>query len=115
MLFIGCCAGKRDARGLRVEAHEPGALVLRAEAVLHQPIPDFARRAILGNLFEEIVVRVEEEAQARTELVHIEPAAARPLDVLDAVIDRERQFLQRGRTGLANVISADRNGVELAA
>ena len=103
---------QRDARGLGVEAHQPGALVLGAEALLHQAIPDFARGAVLGNLLEEIVVRVEEEAEARAELVDIEPAAPRPLHVLDAVVDGECQLLQRGRAGLANVIAADGNGVE---
>ena len=104
--------GQRHSRGLRVKAHQPGALVLRAEAFFHHPIPNLAGRAVFGDLLEEIIVRVEEEAEARTELVHIEAAPARPLDVLDAVIQSERQFLQRGRAGLANVVSADGNRVE---
>ena len=86
--------------------------VLRAEAVFHQAIPDLARGAVLRDLFEEIVVRVEEEAEARPEVVDVEAAAARPLDVFDAVVDRESEFLQRGRSGFANVVAADRDGVE---
>jgi hypothetical protein len=86
--------GQRDAGGLGVEAHQAGAIVLRAEAVFHQAIPDLAGGAVLGDLFEEIVVRVEEEAEARAEIVDVESAAARPFDVFDAVVDGEREFLQ---------------------
>ena len=95
-----------------MEAHQPGTIVLRAEAVFHQAIPDLARGAILRNLFEEIVVRIEEETEARPEIVHIEAAAACPLDVFHAVVNRERQFLQRSRAGFPNVVSGDGNRVE---
>ena len=39
-------------------------------------------------------------------------ALERPVDVLDAVAQRERQFLHRGRSGFADVIAADRNRIE---
>src|SRR5205814_6591589 len=95
-----------------MKAHEPSALILVAKAVLHHPIPDFSRGAILGNLFEKVIMSVEEKAQARAEVVHIEPATARPLHILDAVIECECQLLQSSRASLANVISADGNRVE---
>ena len=57
-------------------------------------------------------MRVEEEAEARAELVDIEAAAARPLHVLDAVVNGEGQFLQRGGAGFADVVAADGDGVE---
>ncbi len=95
-----------------MEAHEPGAGVFCAEAVFGQAIPDFARGAVLGDLFKEIVVRVEEETQPRAELVDVEAAAAGPLHVLDAVIDGEGQFLQGRGSGFADVVTADGNGVE---
>ena len=95
-----------------MKAHQPGALVLGAETGLHYLTPNLPGGAVLGDLFEKIVVRVEEEAQARTELVHVEAAAPRPFDIFDTVVEREREFLQGGRAGLANVISADGNGVE---
>src|SRR3954447_3417941 len=95
-----------------METHEPRTCLLGAEAVLHQAIPDFARRTVLRDLFEEVVMRVEEEAETRTKFVDVESAPSRPFDVFHAVIDREREFLQRSGTGFTNVISADRNGVE---
>ena len=79
--------GQGHARRLRVKAHQPRARVLRAEPVFHQPVPDLPRSAILGDLFEEIVVRIEEETQPRAEVVHVKPAPPRPLDVLDAVVN----------------------------
>ena len=104
--------GERAAGRLRVEAQRPGTRIFRAEAFHHRFVPDAARGAILGDLFEEIVVRVEEERKPRREVVHVHAATHAPLDVFDAVAQRERQFLNRGRAGLANVIAADRNGIE---
>src|ERR1700693_3356666 len=95
-----------------MEAHQTGSVILGAETVLHQAIPDLARGAVFGDLFEEIVVRIEKKAEPRAEVVDVEATAARPLDVFDAVVDGEREFLQRGRSGLANMVAADRDGVE---
>src|SRR5579864_4654196 len=95
-----------------MEAHQPGALGLRAETILHYAIPDLARGAVFRDLLKKIIVRVEEEAQARPEFVDIQSSPACPLHVFDAIVQRESQLLQRGRSRLANVIPADRNGVE---
>ena len=75
--------------------------------MFHYAVPDFARRPVLCNFLKEIVVRVEKETQPRPKIIHMKAASLRPFDVLDAVIKRERQFLQSSRTRLANVISAD--------
>src|SRR5580765_4388912 len=103
---------ERDAGGLRVESHEPAALLLCAKTVFHQPVPDLARGAKFGDLFKEVAVRVEEVTQARAELIDVKPAAARPFNVLNAVIDGEGKLLQRGGTGFTDVIAADGNGIE---
>ncbi len=105
-------SGQRDAGSLGVEAHQTGAVIFRTEPVFHQAIPDLARGAVFGNLFEKIVVRVEKEAEPRPEVVNVEAATARPLDVFDSVVDGEREFLQRRRSGFADMIAADRDGVE---
>ena len=49
----------------------------RAVGLAQLARPDPARRAVLGDLLEEVDVRVEEEAQARREVVDVE-AARRP-------------------------------------
>src|SRR5580658_5682597 len=108
----GLLRGKRHSGGLRMEAQQPGALVLRAETVFHHAVPNLPGGTVLGDLFEEIVVRVEEKTQSGAELVNVKPATARPLYVFDAVVERERQFLQSRRSSFPNVISADGNGVE---
>ena len=99
-------------RCLCVEPHQPRALVLRAEPIFHHPIPDLACGAVFRNFLEEVVVRVEKETEPRTKFVHIQPAPPCPLHILDAVIQRESQLLQRRRARLADVISADRNRVK---
>jgi hypothetical protein len=96
-----------------VEAQHARARVLRAEAVAHDARPQAARGAELGDLLEEVVVRVEEEAQLRRELVDVEPRGERGFDVGDAVGQREGDLLRGGAAGLADVVAADRDGVPL--
>ena len=55
--------GERDAGGLGVEAHPGAALVLGAEALAAELVPDAARGPELRDLLEEVVVAVEEEAR----------------------------------------------------
>src|SRR2546428_4376196 len=98
---------ERNARRLSMETQQPGAGILRAEAGIHYLTPDLTRGAVLGDLFEEVIVGVEEEAKPRAEFINIESTPPRPLDVLNAVIQSEGQLLQRGRAGLADVVSAD--------
>ena len=105
--------GERHAGGLAVEPQLPRALVLRAEAVAHGLGPDLPRGAILGDLLEEVAVRVEEERHARHEVVDVEAGVDAPLHVLDAVAQRERQLLQRRRARFADVIAAHRDRVPL--
>ena len=98
--------GQRDAGGLGVEAHQPRARVARAERLAQLARPDPPRRAVLGDLLEEVDVRVEEEAQARREVVHVEPARDQLLDIGQAVLEREGQLLRRRRARLADVVAA---------
>jgi hypothetical protein len=56
-------------------------------------------------------VRVEEERDLRHERVDVEPGVDAPLHVLEAVAQRERELLQRGRARLADVVAADRDRV----
>src|SRR6266849_9287737 len=95
-----------------MKSHQSSAVVLRSEAVFHQPIPDLAGGTIFGDFFEEIVVSVEEEAEARPEIIHIKAATSGPLHIFDAVINRECQLLKRGRAGFADVVARYRDGVE---
>src|SRR5688572_22875790 len=99
------------AGGLRVKPKLEAALVPRAIAPAHGLGPDFARRAVLGDLLEEIVMRIEKEAEARSELIGLIPSCEHPLDVFHAIAQREREFLCCRRSSLANVITANGNGV----
>ena len=69
-----------------MEAHQPRTIVLGMKPILHHAIPDFSSRPVFSNLFEEVVVRVEEEAQARPEIINVKPAAQSPFYVLDSVV-----------------------------
>ncbi len=98
---------QRDACRLRVEAHEPGAGVLRPVALPQLARPDAPRRAVLGDLLEEVDVRVEEEGEPRRELVHAEPALHRRLHVGEPVREREGELLRGRRARLADVVARD--------
>ena len=109
MLLSGCCAVRQTPGGLDVRAHQPAARVGRAERLAQLARPDPARRAQLGDLLEEVDLGVEEEAQARREVVDVEAARDRLLDIGQAVLERERELLRRGRARLADVVARDRD------
>src|SRR5215208_5327077 len=81
--------GQGDACGLGVEAHPPRSLVLRAVFLLEDRGPDAAGGAELADLLEEVYVRVEEEGEARGEVVHVEAGFYTGVDVREAVRQRE--------------------------
>src|SRR5208282_3292494 len=83
----------------------------RGEFVAHHPGPDPARRAEFGDLLEEIVVRIEEEREALSEVVHVETPLLRLRDVGASVREREGELLDRGRTGFADVVTRDRDRI----
>src|SRR5262249_16203106 len=58
-------------------------------------------------LLEEVVVNIEEEREARSEVVDRKRALEARLDVADAVGDRECELLSGCRTRFSNVIAAD--------
>ena len=74
-VVVGLLRRERAAGGLRVEAQAPAARILGAKAVAHDVRPQAAGGAELGHLFQEVVVRVEEEAQLAGKFVHVSPAA----------------------------------------
>ncbi len=94
-----------------MEPHLLRARVGGAKSVAHEPRPQPPGGAELRDFLEKIIVRVEEERQPLAELVDVQSRVEGGLDVRDGVGERERDFLDRGRTGFPDVISADRNRV----
>ena len=108
MLFSGCWAVSDTpavCTCVRI-SHDFG--FLRPERVAQLARPDPPRRAVLRDLLEEVDVRVEEEAQPRREVVDVEAAVDRLLDVGEAVLERERELLRGRRSRLADVVAGDR-------
>ena len=97
--------------GLGVEAdlHRvgvPGPEPLRDDLRPHPP-----HRAELGDLLEDVVVAVEEEGEARRELVDREASLQRRFDVGDRVGEREGDLLDGRAALLADVVAGDRDRV----
>ena len=103
-VVLGLLSGERRAAGLSVEPEHLRPVVLGAEALGHDPRPHSPRRPVLRDLFEQVVVRVPEEAEPRCEVVDREPRRYRGLHVGDAVGKRERDLLDGGRSGFADVV-----------
>ena len=110
---LGLLRGARASRGLRVEPEPRRPFLLRAELVAHHLGPDPAGGAELRDLLEEVVVRVEEEREPRSELIHVETALLRLRHVRAPVREGERELLDRGGAGLPDVIARDRDRVPL--
>ena len=112
-LLYGCCAVSEQPAVCvwKRSAHVRGFFDF--VALDHGFVPDAARGAILGDLLEEIVVRVEKEGKLRDELIHVHAAAHSVFDIFHTVAQSECQFLNRRRAGFADVVATDRNGVEL--
>ncbi len=113
MLFSGCCAvALQPAVWVwKRSCHERG--LLRAVFFAHVARVDSACRPELGDLFEEVDMRVEEEREARRKRVDVHAGSHAGFDVSEAVGERERQLLRGRRARLANVVTGDRDRIPL--
>ena len=110
-VVLGLLRGEGRTAGLGVEAERERLRVRGAEAVAHQRRPQPPRGAELRHLLEEVVVRVEEEGEARAELVRRKARLDGRRAVGDPVRERERELLDGRRAGLADVVAGDRDRV----
>ena len=103
---------ERPAAAHHAGAEHGRARLLRAVALADDVRPAPAAGAVLGDLLEEVVVRVEEERHLRRELVDGHPAPADDLvAVRDRVLQRERHLLRGVGAGVAEVRARDRDRV----
>ena len=113
MLTSGCWA-VRDTPAVWVWNRSCSERSLaRAVAVAHPAGPDATGGPVLGDLLEEVDVRVEEERQARRERVDVESGRAPELDVRESVGERERELLCGRRSGFADVVAGHGDRVPL--
>src|SRR5689334_8407676 len=105
--------GETDPRGLRMEAHQPGTGILCLECFAHLTRPDATCSAVFGNLFEEVVMSIEEEGKAWREFIYIHTAGDAPTHILQSIAERESQFLHGSRTRLTDMISGNGNRIPL--
>src|SRR5439155_8755595 len=94
-----------------MKPHHHRTLVSGFEAVFHDPRPQPARGAEFSDFLKKMVVDIEEERQAAGKLVNLKPRLERRLHVRDPIGEGECEFLHRGRTGFADVITGDRNSI----
>src|SRR5919109_2126549 len=86
-IIFGLLGSERNSCRLCMEAQKPRARILGFERFPHLARPDTSGGAVLGNLFKEIVVCVEEEGQARREAVYVHAAGDAPTHILQPVAE----------------------------
>ena len=111
-IIIGLLPREGTAGCLRVEAEFEAPLVFGPVTFADQQSPQPPCGTILGNFFEEIVVRIKEEAEAGRKVVDMQASFDGPIGVLNAVPQRKGKFLRRRRARLPNVIPADGYRIE---
>src|SRR5206468_3845706 len=84
---------QRDAGCLSVKAHLHCALVDGAKTIAHHSCPNSARGAVLRDLFEKIVVGVEEKRNTWNEPLQIQSSAKAPVNIFNSIAKGECQFL----------------------
>ena len=104
--------GGRHAGGLRVRAQPHRLRLLRAEALPHEAAQMRRAARSLAISSKKSLWMSKKKRQARREVVDVEPALERRLDVAEAVGQGEGQLLHRRRARLADVIAGDRHRVE---
>ena len=115
-LLYGCCAVSDTPAVCACVRSCQRARVLRAEAVAHHAAPRCgARRGTWRSPRRSRCARPRRSESRGGEVVHVHAALHALLDVADAVGEREGQLLDRRRSGLADVVAADRDRVPLAA
>jgi len=111
MLLSGLLGGQGAAGGLGVEAQHLGLGVLGPEALFHDLAPYTASGAELGDLFEQVVMGVEEESQPRCEFIDLQSGLDGGVHIGDAVGQGKGDFLDSTGAGFADVVAGDGDGV----
>ena len=103
--------GQRGTSRLGVEAQHHGARIAGLETLFHGSRPHASGRAILGYLFQKIVMRIKEEGKTRRKVVHVQPGMNGGFNVGNGIGQSECNFLHGSAAGLAHVVSGNRNRV----
>src|SRR4051794_25453761 len=99
-----CTSQKKESRGAKSSTSSPRAI---PRSTYSKPL-----RSVYASSCTP-VGHAQEKGDPRREVVHVDPARAPPLHVLEAVAQRVRQLLHRGGPRLADVVAGDGDGVVL--
>ena len=104
--------GQRPTRCLRMRAQHQRLRVLGVE-LLHDPAPQEARGAHLGDLQIEVHAHGPEETESPGKRIHIHALGDGGLHVLLAIGKREGHLQRLVRPGFLHVVAADADRIEL--
>ena len=113
MLLSGCCAVSVEPPVCVWKRSIMERSLFGMEALLHDFGPQPAGRPVFRDLFQQIVVCIEEEGEPAGKFVDVHPGLQRGLHIGDAVGQGKGDLLRRCGAGLPDVVAGDGNGVPL--
>src|SRR5262249_40469077 len=90
---LGLLVLQRTAGRLGMETQLPRSFFASTILVAQDLRPQDARRPVLGDLLEDVIVSIEKETQTRGKDVDIQATRDADVDVVEAVGQRKGQFL----------------------
>src|SRR5262249_47914393 len=96
---------------LSMEAQHHRAGIASVKTIAHNARPHPSRGPKLGDLFQQVVMRIKEKRKAWCEFINLETGFESRLDIGKRVSKCKRQLLYGRRARFPNVIAANRNGV----
>src|SRR5215510_1188201 len=94
-----------------MKAQSQGRQVLWSEPRFHLARPQTARGAIFGDLFEEVVMSVEEERKSGSEIVYVQSRFNGRAHIGQPVIQGKSELLNRSGARFPDMVTADANGM----
>src|SRR3972149_8427970 len=94
-----------------MEPQPPGPLAPGPKTLPHLPGPDPPGSPVLGDLLEEVVMGIEEETDARGELVHLQSPLHGRTDIGEPVGQGKGQLLGGRRACFTDMVPADADGI----
>ncbi len=88
-----------------MEAQPPAFGIFGAKAMAHDFGPHASRRPEFGDLFQEVVVRVEEKGDLVSKTVNIQAGVDGRLHISNAIRQGKRNFLNGRAACFSNVIT----------
>src|SRR5260370_42301729 len=91
--------------------HHPGTRVFGSITLTHQSGPQSPSCTKFSNFLKEVIMHIEEEREAWGKFIDLQATYQCSIYIGQTISDGKGQFLHSGRSGLANMVAADTDGI----